>query len=491
MTSPRNIKPSYDEFVKLSRRGNLIPVCREYLSDFETPVTGFRKIAKGQAARFLLESVEHGERIGRYSFIGTHPLTVLRTKDGEDATSILEKKIGEFRLAGGEDLPPFSGGFVGFLGYENIRFYEKIRPKGKTGLGLPHAAFFVPSRLLIFDHVNRTMKTVVFTQTGNNLRKIYGEAVSALSEMETALKRAENYPARLRSAGEGSFKVDYALKSNMTRRQFEEKVRKIKRYIRKGDCIQVVFSQRFDAGKIDDTFEIYRTLRSINPSPYMFYFEHDDLALVGSSPEMLVKKTGSRAEICPIAGTRRRGKNSHEDLALERDLKSSPKELAEHLMLVDLGRNDLGRVCKFNTVKVEDFARVERYSHVMHLVSQVSGHLKPGKNAFNLLRAAFPAGTVTGAPKVRAMEIIDELESTQRGPYAGCLGYFSFTGDMDMCITIRTILIRDNHAYVQAGGGIVFDSRPRFEYLETVNKAKALFRAIALAKSIAHDTRHR
>lgn len=487
MTNPLLTNPDYAEFVRLTRKGNVIPLSREYLSDFETPATGFRKIAKGQSARFLLESVEHGEHIGRYSFIGTHPLEVLATGEGENATRLLEEKMKEFRLARAETLPPFSGGWVGYLDYENVRFFEKIRLKEKPGIGMPQALFFIPSRLLIFDHIRRTMKTVVFVKTGTNLRNLYKCGISALNEMARALNRPEHYAARLRPSGTDISQENLKLRSNMSPAAFRSKVQRIKKYIRQGDCIQVVLSQRFDAGRIDDTFEVYRTLRSVNPSPYLFYFECKGNVLVGSSPEMLVKKTGRRVELRPIAGTRKRGRNDSEDQSLEKDLRASRKELAEHLMLVDLGRNDLGRVCKFNSVKVDDFARVERYSHVMHLVSQVSGVLKSGKNAFDLLRAAFPAGTLTGAPKVRAMEIIDELEEDQRGPYAGCLGYLSFTGDMDMCITIRTIMIRGTHAYVQSGAGIVFDSRPHFEYLETVNKAKALFRAIAMEKSRRHS----
>jgi anthranilate synthase component 1 len=305
-------------------------------------------------------------------------------------------------------------------------------------------------------------------------RAAYRRAVHELNQMELRLER----PVLKRHGLMNRKDRQIQLRSNMTRGEFESIIRRAKKYIRAGDCIQVVLSQRFDLGRIADDFRLYRALRSVNPSPYMFYFRHNDLSLVGSSPEMLAKKTGSVAEVRPIAGTRPRGANEKQDLAYETELRSSKKEMAEHLMLVDLGRNDLGRVSQPRTVRVNDFARIERYSHVMHLVSEVKAVLKKGKNAFDLLRASFPAGTVTGAPKIRAIQIINELEQERRGPYAGSLGYFSLTGDMDMCITIRTIIIYQNRAYVQAGAGIVNDSIPKNEYAETINKAKALLRAV-------------
>ncbi|HNV86932.1 MAG TPA: anthranilate synthase component I family protein [Candidatus Omnitrophota bacterium] len=348
----------------------------------------------------------------------------------------------------------------------------------------------MPSRLLIFDHLNRTLKIVVFTKKEGNLGSCYRKACADLDEMTETLLRPLKHAATLHGL-EPASETPRPEKSNMTRADFESKINRVKKYIRQGDCIQVVFSQRFEAGENVNCFEVYRTLRSVNPSPYMFFFRFRESVLIGSSPELLVKKYGTQAEIRPIAGTRPRGADERKDQLLERDLKASRKELAEHLMLVDLGRNDLGRVCRYNSVRVEEFARIERYSHVMHLVSVVTGQLKSGKDAFHLLRAAFPAGTVTGAPKVRAMQIIDELEETKRGPYAGCLGYFSLNGDMDMCIMIRTIFVHKNRAYVQAGAGIVYDSRPSAEYLETVNKAKALFRAIALSEKRLLKTRGR
>jgi len=490
MRKPKFKAPSYQDFRRLAQKGNLIPLSREFLSDVETPVTGFYKVARNEEACFLLESVEHGEKIGRYSFVGSHPLEVFCAAPGEDITLKLEKRVRDIHLADKEKLPPFCGGFVGYLSYENISHYEKIRLRNKGGIPYPHAVFFLPSRLLIFDHLTRTLKIVVFAKKEGNLKQNYRKAIAALNEMTETFLCPAPCPATLQAFDAQTRTPSW--KSNMTQSSFKAKIGRIKKYIRQGDCIQVVFSQRFDAGRTGaDCFEIYRTLRSINPSPYMFFFRFRENTLIGSSPELLVKKYGNKAEIRPIAGTRRRGKNEQEDLALERELKTSPKELAEHLMLVDLGRNDLGRVCRFNSVKVEEFARTERYSHVMHLVSVVTGQLKERKDAFHLLRAAFPAGTVTGAPKVRAMQIIDELEDSARGPYAGCLGYFSLNGDMDMCIILRTILVHKNRAYVQAGAGIVYDSRPVAEYLETINKAKALFRAIEISKMQLRNARNR
>lgn len=483
----REIYPSYREFCRMASKGNLIPIYREILADLETPVSAFMKVAGKEPSSFLLESVEHGEKIGRYSFIGCRPSLVLEGRAGQDILAQVEARMREFKFVKTEGLPSFCGGFVGYLGYENIRFFERMNLRARSS-ALPPGIFFLADRLIIFDQMERTLKIVALCHTQKGLRRSYQGAMRAIRDVSAALSR----PIR------GDFEINKKwikvgappLKSNMNRRDFESRVQKIKRYIRQGDCIQVVFSQRFDLGRLNHEFEVYRALRASNPSPYMFYFKHRDFFLIGSSPEVLVKKTGRRAELRPIAGTRRRGATEEEDLALERNLKKSVKELAEHLMLVDLGRNDLGRLCRYDSVRVKDYARVERYSHVMHLVSEVVGQLKPGKDAFELLRATFPAGTVTGAPKIRAMQIIDELEADTRGPYAGCLGYFSFSGDMDMCITIRTLVIHQGRASVQAGAGIVFDSNPAREYQETVNKAKALFEAVEIARN-SHAAHYR
>ena len=486
------IQPSFEEFRKLARRGNLIALRSEMPSDLETPVSAFLKLESGKASAFLLESAEQEERIGRYSFLGFHPESVLTARKGriylkqnrrllrlptkDDLLDMMRKTLSTYRLVNPEGLPNFAGGFVGFLNYENVGAFERLSIREKKGFDLEEGVFFLVKDFLLFDHYRKTLSAISLCEISGRspaqLRKVYQESCRKLTRLEAKLKRPVSL--KMTAKQNGAFRFH----SNLTRVEFKKKVQRIKEYIRAGDCIQVVFSQRFDLGKVRNDFKIYRALRSINPSPYMFYFRHGRLRLIGSSPELLVKKVGRTAEVRPIAGTRPRGKTSAEDLRLEENLKRSPKETAEHLMLVDLGRNDLGRVCKFNTIRVSDFARVERYSHVMHLVSSVAGQLRPGKDAFDLLKATFPAGTVTGAPKIRAMEIIDELEPEKRGPYAGSLGYFSFNQDMDMCITIRTVVVMENQAYVQAGAGIVYDSQAEREYQETINKARALLQAV-------------
>jgi anthranilate synthase component 1 len=481
MALKAHVYPSYAQFRRMSRRGNLIPVYGELIGDLETPVSAFLKVAAQRPSSFLFESVEHGEKLGRYSFIGFDPFRVVAARRGQDVTGLLRSEMQKYKLVRSEGLPAFCGGFVGFLGYENVRFFESIAPSPKEGLEVAESIFFLTKKLILFDQLERTVKIVALCDTDRGLPRAYRWGKQAVQETMALLSRATRAKETFFEPP-GTRRTALELKSNMRRRKFEDRVRKIKRYIRQGDCIQVVYSQRFDLGRVAREFDVYRALRVINPSPYMFYFKHADTCLVGSSPELLVKKTGRTAEVRPIAGTRRRGKTESQDLALEQELKTSEKEKAEHLMLVDLGRNDLGRVCRFRSVKVRDYARVERYSHVMHLVSDVSGELRPSEDAFSLLRATFPAGTVTGAPKVRAMEIIDELETDRRGPYAGAMGYFSFNGDMDMCIMIRTIVVKNKRAYVQAGAGIVFDSDPGREYEETVNKAKALFEAVRMAR---------
>ncbi len=486
------IQPSFKEFKKLSRRGNLIALRTEIPSDLETPVSAFLKLAANEPCTFLLESAEQEERIGRYTFLGIAPQAILFTrgdkvflKEGDRARALenqgdllecMRKVISSFRLANPEGLPSFAGGFVGFLGYENVRFFEKVHLQEKNGLRLEDSVFFFVKDFVLFDHYRKTLSLISLREAPDRheecLRKSYEEGRRRVAKLAS---RLQSPIPRLRK--QKKLKPT-TLGSNLTAKEFEKRLRKIKEYIRAGDCIQVVFSQRFRLGPVENDFEIYRSLRSINPSPYMFYFRYGDLRLIGSSPELLVKKTGRIADVRPIAGTRVRGRSSQEDARLEENLRRSAKEMAEHLMLVDLGRNDLGRVCEFNSIKVSDFARVERYSHVMHLVSSVTGRLKPRKDGFDLLRATFPAGTVTGAPKIRAMEIIDELEPEKRGPYAGALGYFSFTEDMDMCLMIRTIVVTGKEAYVQAGAGVVYDSKPRREYEETLNKARALVQAV-------------
>ena len=491
------IKPSFDEFRELAKLGNLVALRWEVPSDLETPVSAFLKLEKNEPCAFLLESAEQEERIGRYSFLGFTPEMVLSArgsdvflhKEGrplrlsarEDLLGVMRKALSTYRLANPEGLPNFAGGFVGFLGYENVRLFEKLTLREKNGLQVDDGVFFFVKDFLLFDHFRKTLTIISLCEIPKKgprkLQESYAQTEKKMRKVEIKLKGM--LPgARHRDSGKRGGRV----RANLSPAEFSKRLFRIKEYIRAGDCIQVVFSQRFHLGRIKDDFETYRALRSINPSPYMFYFRYRSLRLIGTSPELLVKKTGRTAEVRPIAGTRIRGENAAKDTKLEKNLKRSPKEMAEHLMLVDLGRNDLGRVCEFKSIRVGDFARVERYSHVMHLVSDVTGRLKPGKDAFDLLKATFPAGTVTGAPKIRAMEIIDELEPEKRGPYAGALGYFSFTQDMDMCLMIRTIVVTGKQAYVQAGAGVVYDSQPQREYQETVNKAGALVQAVLGAR---------
>lgn len=484
---------SLSEFKKLCRKGNLIALSKTIPADLETPVSCFLKLAGSKKHAFFLESAEQGEKTGRYSFIGFDPAAVFEstaqgisvTENGktskfpasQDLLLLMKNKMSKFKLANPQDLPAFCGGFVGYLSYENVSRFETIRLKKAVGPDVPEAVFFLSKDFVVFDHFRKTLSFVILADTCNskNPSAAYALAEKKINERLLNLRK----PLLLKAVSKK--KIDTAhLKSNVTPKEFYSKVKKIQSYIRAGDCIQVVLSQRFSFPNLENDFQIYRALRSVNPSPYMFYFKSGSHRLIGSSPEMLVRKTGREAELRPIAGTRKRGKTLQEDLQLEESLKNDKKEMAEHLMLVDLGRNDLGRVSEFNSVKVKDFARVERYSHVMHLVSDVTCRLKKDCSAFDLLKATFPAGTVSGAPKIRAMQIIDELEPERRGPYAGCLGYFSFNQDMDMCITIRTLVLDGKKIYLQAGAGIVKDSSPKSEFQETVNKAKALLKAISM-----------
>ncbi|MDP1809550.1 MAG: anthranilate synthase component I [Actinomycetota bacterium] len=481
-----------DEFLSLANDYNLIPLYREIVADVDTPVSAFLKLGRG-ADSFLLESVEGGETLGRYSFIGIDPfLTVLGkenrvTVSGEikatfsnvvDPLTVLEDLLGRYRQAPVPDLPPFSGGAVGYVGYDAVRFFEDVPRTGANDLGLPDLLFVFTDILVIFDHLKHSLKVLLNTRVGQDPEAAWEAGLARIEEIIHRLEKpvaAKPIAADIKVSLEG-------IEANFSRDAYLEAVAKAKEYIHAGDILQVVPSQRFALPTSSDPFDIYRVLRIINPSPYLGYLRFGDLTLVASSPEPLVKVYGRHVITRPIAGTRRRGADADEDKALETELLADIKERAEHIMLVDLGRNDLGRVSKTGTVKVDDLMFIERYSHVMHIVSQVSGELKDDKTAFDALRAAFPAGTVSGAPKIRAMEIIDELEPTWRGPYAGAFGYVSFTGNLDTGITIRTIVIKDGVAYVQAGGGVVADSDPEFEYQETVNKATAMLRAIKIAE---------
>ena len=487
--------PKKSEFIKLSKQGSLIPVYREIIADTETPVSAFSKI-RGRYS-FLLESVEGGENLARYSFLGCDPYVVFSSKGDDISVSKvsngkiskterskgnpfdhLEKLLSQYRPVKVENLPRFHGGAVGYAGYDMVRFIENIPDKNPDDLKLPDCQFLLTDTLLVFDHVKHKILVVSNARIQGDAGAAYEEAVKKIDKLVHKLRKRSNLKA---------IEPDAALKekrakitSNMSKKEFEDAVTKAKEYIRNGDIIQVVPSQRFKTKLNVSDFDVYRALRTINPSPYMYYFCLDDLRIVGTSPEIMVRLEDSVASIRPIAGTRPRGENAKEDCILEKELLADEKEKAEHIMLVDLARNDLGRVCKNGTVKVDNLMSVEKYSHVMHIVSNVSGILDKGKNAFDLFKACFPAGTVSGAPKIRAMEIIDELEKVKRGPYAGAVGYFDFAGNLDTCITIRTIVVKGKTAYIQAGGGVVADSVPENEYFESCNKAKAMLGAIEM-----------
>ena len=489
--------PDFKEFSRLAAKGNLIPVYKEILADMDTPVTAFRKLDEGKYS-FLLESVEGGEKWGRYSFIGSRPSTVVRSfgdsveviRGGRKQTLAVVKDpleavrniLAEYRPVPNPGLPRFYGGAVGFIGYDTIRFFERMPERNKPGLGLPDIFFMITDTLVIFDNITHRIKVVSNAHVnGSSAASAYEEAVGKIEAIVKKLKRG----MRRRPAVEGARHAGQrriALKSNFTRSRYERAVLKAKEYIKAGDIFQVVPSQRFETRIGVEPFEIYRALRLINPSPYMYFLRLDDATIVGTSPEVMVRLEGDRIDLRPIAGTRRRGSTEEEDRELEKELLEDPKEKAEHIMLVDLGRNDVGRVSSPGSVVVNELMVIERYSHVMHIVSNVRGTLSGGRDAYDVVRACFPAGTVSGAPKIRAMEIIDELEPTRRGPYAGAVGYFGFSGNMDTCITIRTLVIKDKTAYIQAGGGVVADSIPSAEYEETVNKAKAMMRAVEMAE---------
>jgi anthranilate synthase component 1 len=473
--------PSKSEFLKLAKHGNLIPVYREILADTETPVSAYQKLRK-HGPSFMLESVEGGEWVGRYSFVGTNPRTVIRVeaRTGEDPLRRVEQEMAKYKPVALPGLPRFTGGAVGFLGYEYIHFIEPTVPlPACDDLHTPVLCFMITDTILIFDRVNQTIKVVANAHIDGKPTAAYDSACAQIDEIVKQLEQ----PLAARAV---EFRKDAPQKhveSNMTPERHAEIITKAKEYIRAGDIIQVVLGQRFQVPTKATPLDIYRALRSVNPSPYMFLLDFEDFQLVGASPEVHVRCEDGQVEIRPIAGTRWRGKTPEEDLRLEKELIADEKERAEHVMLVDLARNDIGRVCDYGSVRVPEFMVIERYSHVMHIVTEVEGRLQQGRSAYDLMRATFPAGTVSGAAKVRAMQIISELEATQRGTYAGAVGYFSFNGNLDSCITLRTALLKNGIAYVQAGGGIVADSVPQYEFDETVNKAKAMINAIALAES--------
>lgn len=498
--------------MELARRGNLVPVTRKLLADVETPVSAYFKI-RGQGESFLFESVEGGEHLGRYSFVGCNPRSIIRQtgsavewiENGQvresfqvvrqpkapnevrDGLAVIERILAKYKPVDLPNLPRFTGGAVGFIGYEFIHDVEPVVPRPpKDELGTPTMYFLIADELLIFDRVNQTLTVLVnaVTDEFDTPEEAYENAVGEIDRIVSLLEQPVEYkpvtmPAAPRDIAEAPFV------SNMPKERFLANVAKSKEYITAGDIIQVVGSQRFSTAVRATALDVYRAARTINPSPYMFLLELEGFSLVGASPEIHVRCEDRQVEIRPIAGTRARGKTPEEDQANEKDLLADPKECAEHVMLVDLARNDLGRVCDFGSVQVKDLMIVERYSHVMHIVSQVEGRLRAERTPYDLMRATFPAGTLSGAPKIRAMQIISEFEQTARGPYGGCVGYFSFSGNLDCCITIRTALLKDGQAHVQAGGGWVNDSVPESEFQETVNKAKAMLKAVSLAETFA------
>jgi anthranilate synthase component 1 len=474
--------PTLEEVRRLSKYGNLVPVCRDIQADLETPVSAYLKIARGDYS-FLLESVEGGERMARYSFIGTEPLLVLRTGDENpvDPLSLAERELARLHPVSIGGLPRFHGGMVGYLSYEVARYFESLPCPRPDPQGLPESIFMLADTLLVFDHLTHRIKVVSHAHLDGDVDTAYQQATCKIDDLVNRLEQP------MRSEGPKNAPPDRSeVSSNVTRAEFEAAVSRAKEYIYAGDIIQTVLSQRLARHTTAGPFAIYRALRSINPSPYMYYLRLGAFYIVGASPELLVRVEDGTVSTHPIAGTRQRGKDAAEDAALEEELRHDQKERAEHIMLVDLGRNDIGRISEPGTVEATQLMDVERYSHVMHLVSHVQGRLRPGLSQFDALRSCFPAGTVSGAPKIRAMEIIAELEKEKRGPYAGAVGYFDFSGNLDTAITIRTIVIKDNVAYIQAGAGIVADSVPEREYRESLNKAQALLSAIEQAEASQH-----
>ena len=494
-----NYFPDYQTFRHFQENSSLVPVYRTIISDLDTPLTLFAKICSEKQHSFLFESMEGGEKWGRYSFIGFDPLlTFESTNSNVDIRSYssglddqkqsnvnpldsLKEILKNFNAAEYTDLPKFCGGAVGFLGYDMVRFMEEL-PKTNTNRTMPDSSFMVPRIVLVHDSFKQTVTVVCWVPANprQKSKQQYDEAILKIDAV-VALLRAP-VPSSFHESSIHGCQTKHVFTSNMERDSFYEMVEKAREYIKAGDIIQVVLSQRFHTKTAIDPLVLYRSLRHINPSPYLFFLKLGDLVQIGSSPEILVRKEDDVIELRPIAGTRQRGKTKAEDIALEKELLEDPKETAEHLMLVDLGRNDVGRIAKDGTVEVTDLLVVERYSHVMHIVSGVAGIIAEDKDQFDVMRACFPAGTVSGAPKIRAMEIIDELEPDGRGPYAGAVGYFGFSGNMDFCITIRTFFMQNDNLWIQAGAGLVYDSEPEKEYEETINKSMGLRRAVELVE---------
>ncbi|RQD77633.1 MAG: anthranilate synthase component I [Candidatus Syntrophonatronum acetioxidans] len=494
------ILPTKKEFLKKAERYNLIPLYMEVMADMETPISIFQKVRR-EGPSYFLESGEVGEKFGRYSFIGLDSFIYFESREGkvrvtgsrgEEKTftgnplKVLRSVMKDFKPAEDPDLPRFYGGAVGFAGYDIVSHLENISLPQEDDLELPEASFIFARLVLIYDHWRHTLKIVVNVWVRENPEKEYERACQEIKRVLKDLK------GPLPETFEGEkYQEEITFKSNFVREDFKNKVMKAKDYIGKGDIFQLVLSQRFEAPLTVHPLNLYRVLRTVNPSPYMYYLDFGEYKIVGSSPEPLVKLEGGVVETRPIAGTRPRGNTAEEDLRMARDLLQDEKEKAEHIMLVDLARNDLGRICEYGTVETKNLFSVEKYSHVMHMVTEVKGVLRKDRDALDVLMASFPAGTVSGAPKIRAMEIISELEPARRGPYAGAVGYFGFSGNMDTCITIRTMVIKEDRVYVQAGAGIVADSQPEKEYQETQHKAAALLKALNKAREGYYDFSYR
>jgi anthranilate synthase component I len=472
------LSPSLDEVRELAREHTLVPLRHTFVADTETPVSAYLKL-RGGGPSFLLESAEQGQRFGRWSFLGFRPRTVIRWRQGDagDPYALVEQELGRYKIAPLEGLPPFAGGAVGLFGYDLVRSAEPTVGAGNPDeLGLPDMALMISDVLVAFDHLKHEVTVLANVFVEDDVERAYNEAAGAIADVRERL--AEPVPRVRRGRRDPP-----AFESNIGSAGFADAVERAKEYIRAGDAYQIVPSQRWSAEAPVEAFSIYRGLRTVNPSPYMYFLDFEDFEIAGASPESLVKVTGRRVEQRPIAGTRPRAGTTEEDLERAKGLLEDEKERAEHVMLVDLGRNDLGRVSEYGSVNVDELMVVETYSHVMHIVSSVSGRLREGVSPMDALRASLPAGTLSGAPKIRALQIIDELEPTRRGPYGGAVGYLSYTGDLDTCIYIRSALAKDGKVHVQAGGGIVADSDPDYEVRETEAKAGAVFQAVELACS--------
>lgn len=485
--------PDFQQFSSLAKTGNLIPVYREIMADMDTPVTAFRKIDDGNYS-FLLESIEGGEKWARYSFLGSSPSVIIRSKgnrvetirsgqlevsEADDPTRLIQQMLKQYQPVEVSGLPRFVGGMVGYLGYDMVRHFENLPTDNPDDVGAWDSFFMLADSLLIFDSVKHKIQVVAIAHLDGKIspESAYNEAISRIDTLVERLRQPLTSSATSRPASN-----QVSFRFNTSQQEFEAAVRKAKEYVNAGEIIQVVLSQRMSGNLTVDPFDIYRVLRTLNPSPYMFFLRCGDTIVTGASPEIMVRKEGSQVEVRPIAGTRRRGATIEEDLKLEEELLADPKERSEHMMLVDLGENDLGKVCKAGSVKVSELMVIERYSHVMHIVSSLQGELAEGLDSFDLVRVTLPAGTLSGAPRLRALQIIDELEPVRRGVYGGAVGYFSFSGNMDLCIAIRTLIVKDGKVHLQAGAGIVADSDPTSEWQETVNKAMAVRRAIEIAE---------